>query len=153
MVRENEMHERLVGSGVWKCIMKKRELQVSRRCWVRQSCIRGLGVSPAQAIVWRLMITYLVIYLDGFQWQKFRYNRGRVGKSYGERRLYPWFSGKSSDIILVELENRMVKEDDRADLLEDGVLQAASPASHSSSITSPVVRLFTMDESFLLENR
>ncbi|GJX42545.1 hypothetical protein Tco_0257535 [Tanacetum coccineum] len=48
-------------------------------------------------------------------------------------------SGKSSDIILVELENSMVKEDDRADLLEDGVLQAASPASHSSSITSPIV--------------
>ncbi|GJX06404.1 zinc finger MYM-type protein 1-like protein [Tanacetum coccineum] len=56
----------------------------------------------------------------------------------GETNLYMWFSGKSSDIILVELENRMVKEDDRADLLEDGVLQAASPASHSSSITSPI---------------
>ncbi|GKC31043.1 hypothetical protein Tco_1038337 [Tanacetum coccineum] len=58
---------------------------------------------------------------------------------------------KSSDICLVELENRMVKED-RTALLEGVVLQAASPASHSSSITSPVVRLFTMDESFLLEN-
>nr|GEZ50055.1 O-acetyltransferase family protein [Tanacetum cinerariifolium] len=60
--------------------------------------------------------------------------------------------GKSSDIILVELENRMVKEDYRVDLLEGGVLQATSPASHSSSITTPVVMLFTMDESFLLEN-
>ncbi|GKE18613.1 hypothetical protein Tco_1426190 [Tanacetum coccineum] len=63
------------------------------------------------------------------------------------------FSGRSSDISLVELENNTVKEDDRAALLEDGVLQATSPASHSSSITSPVFRLFTMDESFLLENR
>ncbi|GKB57785.1 hypothetical protein Tco_0913971 [Tanacetum coccineum] len=59
---------------------------------------------------------------------------------------------KSSHNSLVELENRMVKED-RTALLEGVVLQAASPASHSSSITSPVVRLFTMDESFLLENR
>ncbi|GJZ32720.1 O-acetyltransferase family protein [Tanacetum coccineum] len=62
-------------------------------------------------------------------------------------------TGRSSDISLVELENNTVKEDDRAALLEGGVLQAASPASHSSSIASPVVRLFTMDESFLLENR
>ncbi|GJW68175.1 hypothetical protein Tco_0122599 [Tanacetum coccineum] len=59
-----------------------------------------------------------------------------------ETKLYPWFSGKSSDIILVELENRMVKEYDRADLLEDGVLQAASPASHSSSITSQLSGLY-----------
>ncbi|GKD08086.1 hypothetical protein Tco_1187771 [Tanacetum coccineum] len=50
------------------------------------------------------------------------------------------FSGRSSDISLVELENNTVKEDDRATLLEGGVFQAASPASHSSSITSPVFR-------------
>nr|GEX19715.1 hypothetical protein [Tanacetum cinerariifolium]GEX21009.1 hypothetical protein [Tanacetum cinerariifolium] len=29
----------------------------------------------------------------------------------GETKLYQWFSGKSFDLIVVELENRMVKED------------------------------------------
>ncbi|CAI9267702.1 unnamed protein product [Lactuca saligna] len=62
-------------------------------------------------------------------------------------------TGRDSDINLVELDNNTVKEDDRAVLLEGGGLQLASPRSHSSSITSPVIRLFTMDESFLLENR
>ncbi|XP_024983780.1 protein REDUCED WALL ACETYLATION 1-like [Cynara cardunculus var. scolymus] len=58
-----------------------------------------------------------------------------------------------SDINLVELGNDTVKEDDRAVLLEGGGLQSASPRSHGSFIASPVVRLFTMEESFLLENR
>ncbi|XP_071690814.1 protein REDUCED WALL ACETYLATION 2-like isoform X2 [Rutidosis leptorrhynchoides] len=58
-----------------------------------------------------------------------------------------------SDIDLVELGNNTVKQDDTAVLLERGGLESASPRSHTSSITSPVIRLFTMDESFLLENR
>ncbi|KAI7725492.1 hypothetical protein M8C21_010219 [Ambrosia artemisiifolia] len=61
--------------------------------------------------------------------------------------------GRDSDINLVELGNDTVKEDDRAVLLEGGTLQSAAPISHSSTIASPVVRLITMDESFLLENR
>ncbi|KAL8266913.1 hypothetical protein R6Q59_004257 [Mikania micrantha] len=62
-------------------------------------------------------------------------------------------TGRDSDINLVELENDTVKDDDRAVLLEGGGLELASPRSHSSSIASPVVRLITMDELFLLENR
>ncbi|KVH99763.1 hypothetical protein Ccrd_021998 [Cynara cardunculus var. scolymus] len=62
-------------------------------------------------------------------------------------------TGRDSDINLVELGNDTVKEDDRAVLLEGGGLQSASPRSHGSFIASPVVRLFTMEESFLLENR
>ncbi|GKC57665.1 hypothetical protein Tco_1085263 [Tanacetum coccineum] len=90
MARENQMHERLVGSGVWKMDFSGKSsalivVELENRM-VKEDCIRGLGASPAQAIVCRLTITYLVIYLDGFQWQKFRYNLGRVGKSYGERR-------------------------------------------------------------------
>ncbi|KAM7463169.1 hypothetical protein LguiA_031290 [Lonicera macranthoides] len=58
-----------------------------------------------------------------------------------------------SDINLVELGNETIKEDDRAVLLEGGALQSASPRARSSSVTSPIVRLFMLDESFLLENR
>ncbi|KAK3018605.1 hypothetical protein RJ639_004937, partial [Escallonia herrerae] len=62
-------------------------------------------------------------------------------------------SKANSDINLVELGNETIKEDDRAVLLEGGGLQSASPRVQSSSITSPIVRFFMMDESFLLENR
>jgi hypothetical protein len=54
---------------------------------------------------------------------------------------------------LVELGNDTIKEDDRALLLEGGGLQSASPRAKASSVTSPVIRLFMLDESFLLENR
>lgn len=50
------------------------------------------------------------------------------------------FSGRNADISLVELGNNTVNEDDRAALLEGGVLQSASPRIHTSSNTSPVVR-------------
>lgn len=64
------------------------------------------------------------------------------------------FSSKvHSDVNLVELGNHTVKEDDRAVLLEGGVLQSSSPKLRSSSVTSYIVRFFMMDESFLIENR
>ncbi|KAL6970208.1 Protein REDUCED WALL ACETYLATION 2 [Sarracenia purpurea var. burkii] len=63
------------------------------------------------------------------------------------------FTGRHSDINLVELSNEAVKEDDRAVLLEGGGLQAASPKARSSSVTYHIVRFLLMDETFLLENR
>ncbi|KAJ4969001.1 hypothetical protein NE237_015702 [Protea cynaroides] len=61
--------------------------------------------------------------------------------------------GRNSDINLVELGKEIVKEDDRAVLLEGGGLQSASPRVQSLSVTSNIVRFLLMDESFLLENR
>ncbi|KAI5650950.1 hypothetical protein M9H77_36955 [Catharanthus roseus] len=58
-----------------------------------------------------------------------------------------------SEINLVELGNESVKEDDRAVLLEGGVLQSASPQVRNSSVTSQIIRFLMMDERFLLENR
>lgn len=93
------------------------------------------------------------------------------------------FSGRNSDVNLVELGNETIKEDDRAVLLEGGGLQSASPRSRSLSSKSHIVRyvenaiffrfvsnrnllvnltcefflsnfrFFMMEESFLLENR
>lgn len=61
---------------------------------------------------------------------------------------------RNSDINLVELTlTGAVKEDDRAVLLEGGVLQSASSGLRNSSVTSNIIRFLTLDESFLLENR
>ncbi|KAK3443935.1 hypothetical protein EUGRSUZ_B03976 [Eucalyptus grandis] len=60
---------------------------------------------------------------------------------------------RRSDVNLVEMGNDVVKEDDRAVLLEGGGLQSASPRSRNSSATSPIFRFLVMDESFLVENR
>lgn len=52
-----------------------------------------------------------------------------------------YFSGRQSDINLVELGNETIKEEDRAVLLEGGGLQSASPrVVRSSSVTSHIVR-------------
>ncbi|XP_017219960.1 protein REDUCED WALL ACETYLATION 2 isoform X2 [Daucus carota subsp. sativus] len=59
----------------------------------------------------------------------------------------------NSDINLVQLGNETITEDDRAVLLEGGGLQPVSPRARSSSCTSHIIRLFLMEESFLLENR
>lgn len=58
-----------------------------------------------------------------------------------------------SDINLVELEKNTVKDDDRAVLLEGGNLQSSTPKLRSSNVASQLLRLFLMDESFLVENR
>ncbi|CAH9108567.1 unnamed protein product [Cuscuta europaea] len=62
---------------------------------------------------------------------------------------------RHSDVNLVEIGKVAVKEDDQSALLEGGgSLQSASPRARiSPSVTSQVVRLFLMDETFLLENR
>ncbi|XP_017219958.1 protein REDUCED WALL ACETYLATION 2 isoform X1 [Daucus carota subsp. sativus] len=60
---------------------------------------------------------------------------------------------RNSDINLVQLGNETITEDDRAVLLEGGGLQPVSPRARSSSCTSHIIRLFLMEESFLLENR
>ncbi|XP_022760720.1 protein REDUCED WALL ACETYLATION 2-like isoform X2 [Durio zibethinus] len=57
-----------------------------------------------------------------------------------------------SDVSLVETGNDVVKEDDRAVLLEGGGLQSASPKARTSS-SSPILKFLMMDESFLVENR
>ncbi|KAI3990221.1 hypothetical protein MKX01_029199 [Papaver californicum] len=61
--------------------------------------------------------------------------------------------GRLSDINLVELDKNTVKDDDRAVLLEGGNLQSSTPKLHSSFVASQLLRLFLMDESFLVENR
>ncbi|KAI3951739.1 hypothetical protein MKW98_013797 [Papaver atlanticum] len=58
-----------------------------------------------------------------------------------------------SDINLVELEKNTIKDDDRAVLLEGGNLQSSTPKLRSSNVASQLLRLFLMDESFLVENR
>lgn len=62
-------------------------------------------------------------------------------------------SEESSDVGLVEIKNNAVKEDDRANLLEGGSLQSASPTLRSSSVTTQISRFLLMDQSFLLQNR
>lgn len=49
------------------------------------------------------------------------------------------FSGRNSDVNLVELDG-LVKEDDRAVLLEGGGLQSSSPRARISSTTSNITR-------------
>ncbi|MCL7037345.1 hypothetical protein MKW94_026202, partial [Papaver nudicaule] len=58
-----------------------------------------------------------------------------------------------SDINLVELDKDTVKDDGRAVLLEGGSLQTSTPKLRSSNVASQLLRLFLMDESFLVENR
>ncbi|XP_073307720.1 protein REDUCED WALL ACETYLATION 3-like isoform X1 [Primulina huaijiensis] len=75
---------------------------------------------------------------------------------YLEHRKHSSFPkpGRNSDINLVELTlTGAVKEDDRAVLLEGGVLQSAPSGLRNSSVVSNVIRFLTLDESFLLENR
>ncbi|XP_073307721.1 protein REDUCED WALL ACETYLATION 3-like isoform X2 [Primulina huaijiensis] len=73
---------------------------------------------------------------------------------YLEHRKHSSFPKPNSDINLVELTlTGAVKEDDRAVLLEGGVLQSAPSGLRNSSVVSNVIRFLTLDESFLLENR
>ncbi|KAL9258967.1 REDUCED WALL ACETYLATION 1-like protein [Drosera capensis] len=75
---------------------------------------------------------------------------------YSELLEYGKYSSHSkvhSDNNLVELGSDAVKEEDRAVLLEGGVLKSASAKFHSSSAKSSLLRFVSMDESFLLENR
>ncbi|CAN1283196.1 Protein REDUCED WALL ACETYLATION 1 [Linum perenne] len=58
-----------------------------------------------------------------------------------------------SDNNLEELESVVVKEDDRAVLLEGGLARSASTKFHVSSIRMNLIRFMTMEDSFLLENR
>ncbi|CAK8563832.1 unnamed protein product [Lathyrus sativus] len=60
-----------------------------------------------------------------------------------------------SEINLVELSNDVVKDEDRAVLLEAGTQQPASPTPKARSLsTSPsIIRFLLMDEHFLIENR
>ncbi|KAK2642749.1 hypothetical protein Ddye_024512 [Dipteronia dyeriana] len=58
-----------------------------------------------------------------------------------------------SDTNLVELGKETIKEDDRAVLLEGGLVRSGSARFHSSSIKTNMIRFLTMDDSFLLENR
>ncbi|XP_075477212.1 protein REDUCED WALL ACETYLATION 4-like isoform X2 [Primulina tabacum] len=73
---------------------------------------------------------------------------------YLEHRKHSSFPKPNSDINLVELTlTGAVKEDDRAVLLEGGVLQSAPSGLRNSSVASNLIRFLTLDESFLLENR
>ncbi|XP_023541736.1 protein REDUCED WALL ACETYLATION 3-like [Cucurbita pepo subsp. pepo] len=58
-----------------------------------------------------------------------------------------------SDISLVDLGGETIKEDDQAVLLEGGLARTASAKIHNPSITTNLIRFFTLDDTFLLENR
>ncbi|XP_023519762.1 protein REDUCED WALL ACETYLATION 3-like [Cucurbita pepo subsp. pepo] len=58
-----------------------------------------------------------------------------------------------SDINLADLGGETVREDDQAVLLEGGLARTASAKIHNSSITTNLIRFFTLDDTFLLENR
>ncbi|XP_062108839.1 protein REDUCED WALL ACETYLATION 2 isoform X1 [Humulus lupulus] len=60
---------------------------------------------------------------------------------------------RHSDIPLEDVVKEPVKDDDRAVLLEEGKVQAASPRARILSSSSSIVRFLLMEESFLLENR
>ncbi|XP_061357028.1 protein REDUCED WALL ACETYLATION 2 isoform X1 [Gastrolobium bilobum] len=58
-----------------------------------------------------------------------------------------------SDINLVEVGSDVVKEEDRAVLLEGGALQSTSPKAQSINASTSIFRFLLMDEYFLIENR
>ncbi|XP_050870217.1 protein REDUCED WALL ACETYLATION 2 isoform X2 [Lathyrus oleraceus] len=60
-----------------------------------------------------------------------------------------------SEINLVELSSDVVKDEDRAVLLEAGAQQPVSPTSKARSLSSSpsIIRFLLMDEHFLIENR
>ena len=64
--------------------------------------------------------------------------------------FYIYFSGRHSDINLVELGNDTVKEDDRAVLLEGGGLQSSSPRVRSLTVTSHIARFVDCRSLWLL---
>ncbi|XP_073061304.1 protein REDUCED WALL ACETYLATION 1-like [Primulina eburnea] len=79
-----------------------------------------------------------------------------IGWIYAEWLEYTKLSTPSkvhSDSNLVGLESEAIKDDDRAVLLEGGLTKSASTKSSGSSIKSNLIRFFTMDSSFLVENR
>ncbi|PON74037.1 Cas1p 10 TM acyl transferase domain containing protein [Trema orientale] len=58
-----------------------------------------------------------------------------------------------SDTNLVELGEGAMNEDDRAVLLEGGLTRSASSRTYSYGIKANIIRFWTMEDSFLLENR
>ncbi|XP_050371692.1 protein REDUCED WALL ACETYLATION 1-like [Argentina anserina] len=72
---------------------------------------------------------------------------------YLEYRKSSFVPKSHSDSNLVELEEKTIKEDDRAVLLEGGLSRSASVKFNSSSIKLNLMRFLTMDDSFLLEHR
>ncbi|KAL9249671.1 REDUCED WALL ACETYLATION 3-like protein [Drosera capensis] len=69
-----------------------------------------------------------------------------------EYRRYSSHSKVHSDSNLVELENEVGKEEDRAVFLE-GLPTSVSVKIHTPSVKSNLLRFVSMDESFLLENQ
>ncbi|CAI0467538.1 unnamed protein product [Linum tenue] len=60
---------------------------------------------------------------------------------------------RHSDISLVEVGLDVVKDDDKAVLLEGGGLQSVSPRARNLHSSSPIFRFLFMDEQYLLDNR
>ncbi|KMZ67515.1 O-acetyltransferase, putative, expressed [Zostera marina] len=71
---------------------------------------------------------------------------------YKKNSTSPKPSGKTSDVNLTELGKDLSHEDEQHVLLEGG-LHTATSKSQNSSVTSNLARLFSLDESFFLENR
>ncbi|TKY54273.1 O-acetyltransferase CAS1 [Spatholobus suberectus] len=58
-----------------------------------------------------------------------------------------------SEINLVEVGSDVVKDEDRAVLLERGTLQSGSPKARNITASPSIIRFLLMDEYFLIENR
>ncbi|KAL1560413.1 Protein REDUCED WALL ACETYLATION 1 [Salvia divinorum] len=58
-----------------------------------------------------------------------------------------------SDYNLVTLESQIIKEDDRAVLMEGGITKSSSTKLSTPSIKTNLIRFLLMDDLFLLENR
>ncbi|CAI0626486.1 unnamed protein product [Linum tenue] len=94
-------------------------------------------ITPGQVSFFIGIIPVLAAYIYS---EFLEYKRKRVAKAH-------------SDISLVEVGLEVVKDDDKAVLLEGGGLQSASPRARNLHSSSPIFRFLLMDEQFLLDNR
>ncbi|CAL1407816.1 unnamed protein product [Linum trigynum] len=60
---------------------------------------------------------------------------------------------RHSDISLVEVGLEVIKDNDKAVLLDGGGLQSASPRARNLHSSSPIFRFLLMDEQYLLDIR
>ncbi|CAI0626178.1 unnamed protein product [Linum tenue] len=93
-------------------------------------------ITPGQVSFFIGIIPVLAAYIYS---EFLEYKRKRVAKAH-------------SDISLVEVGLEVVKDDDKAVLLEGGGLQSASPRARNLHSSSPIFRFLLMDEQFLLDN-
>ncbi|KAL1560414.1 Protein REDUCED WALL ACETYLATION 1, variant 2 [Salvia divinorum] len=69
------------------------------------------------------------------------------------KKSFPFPKVSHSDYNLVTLESQIIKEDDRAVLMEGGITKSSSTKLSTPSIKTNLIRFLLMDDLFLLENR